>query len=238
MTLPRRLLSSPRAQGALAALVLHGVAWALVWPALNARPAAAQPDRGPALIYLSSPAQPLAPVSPLAAASRAPAPQRSMPAHPRALFTPGVATAPSPEPPVLVALASTPVASMPMAARASVAAAASVAAPASTPAPVVHVTARPLAGNALPEYPEAAREDGLQGRVRLLLTIDTQGRVEAVQWLQRSGIALLDLAARDAARTWRYEPARLGTEAVASTITVAIRFQLDQPVSGTWLASQ
>lgn len=234
MALPRRTVIGPRTQGALAAIVLHGVAWALVWPALNARPPAAALERGPALIYLSTPAQPQTPVGATTATTRALAPRLPMPARDLAPVQSGVATAPSPEPPVLVALASTPVASMPMAVHAPGSAAAS--APASAVA--LPMAARALAGNALPAYPEAAREDGLQGRVRLLLTIDAQGRVEAVQWLQRSGIALLDLAARDAARTWRYEPARVGAEAVASTVTVAIRFQLDQPVSATLLASQ
>lgn len=237
MAAPRRLLSHPRAQGALAALVLHGVAWALVWPALSTRPAAAAPERGPALVYLSTPAPlPLA-LQATTAAPRSATPRWPMPARERAPLTPGVATAPAPEPPVLVALAATPVASMPVAAHAPTAAASTAASSTAASAPAPRVAARPLPGNTLPDYPEAAREDGLQGRVRLQLQIDAQGRVESVQWLQRSGIALLDLAARDAARSWRYEPARVGNDTVPSTLTVAIRFQLDQPVSSTLLAS-
>ena len=98
------------------------------------------------------------------------------------------------------------------------------------------VPARALAHNALPAYPEAALEDGLQGRVQLRLQIDAEGRVSGVEWLLRSGIALLDLAARDAVRQWRYEPARRAGERVASSVQVAIRFQLDTPVSATLLA--
>ena len=90
--------------------------------------------------------------------------------------------------------------------------------------------------NRPPAYPEAAREDGLHGRVQLQLQIDAQGTVTAVQWLQRSGIALLDLAARDAVRAWRFEPARRGGQDVPSSHTVTIRFQLDAPPSATLLA--
>ncbi|MBQ0959345.1 TonB family protein [Ideonella sp. 4Y11] len=235
MDRPRRIGFGPRAQGALVALVLHGAAWALVWPALNSRPAAAAPERGPALIYLSAPAVGAAvPVHHTEPRPQVRAPRHAAPpitAEPRPTSDAAL-PAPAPAPTLLLAVAAPPAASLPRNGL-----------PASAPAsaaPLVATTlpARPLPGNTLPAYPEAAREDGLQGRVRLQLHIDAEGRVESVQWLQRSGIALLDLAARDAARAWRYEPARVGAEAVPSTLTVAIRFQLDQPVGATLLASQ
>ncbi|MBQ0932978.1 energy transducer TonB [Ideonella alba] len=242
MAWPRRHISHPRAQGALAALVLHGVAWALVWPALNTRPAAAPPERGPALVYLSAPTvgveAPTVRTDPRPAVA---APRRAAPPL-SAVTRPGPEAAPpAPAPTLLLAVAATPAAPLPHStplASAPHSGAVASAPPSAAPAVAAALPARPLPGNALPAYPEAAREDGLQGRVRLQLQIDAQGRVESVQWLQRSGIALLDLAARDAARGWRYEPARVGGEAVASSVSVAIRFQLDQPVSSTLLASQ
>ena len=100
---------------------------------------------------------------------------------------------------------------------------------ANTPGATLATAARALAGNALPAYPEAAREDALQGSVQLWVQIDATGRVTAVQWLHRSGVLLLDLAARDAVRGWRFEPARQGGQAVAGTLALAIRFQLDAP---------
>ncbi|WP_374584337.1 energy transducer TonB [Ideonella dechloratans] len=94
--------------------------------------------------------------------------------------------------------------------------------------------ARALPGNALPPYPEAAREDGLEGLVRLAVEVDPQGRVSAVRWDARSGVMLLDIAARDAVRLWRFEPARQDGQAVASTVRVALQFRLDAPVR--WVA--
>lgn len=94
--------------------------------------------------------------------------------------------------------------------------------------------ARALPGNALPPYPEAAREDGLEGLVRLAVEVDAQGRVSAVRWDVRSGVMLLDIAARDAVRLWRFEPARQDGQAVASTVRVALQFRLDAPVR--WVA--
>jgi protein TonB len=94
--------------------------------------------------------------------------------------------------------------------------------------------ARAMPGNALPPYPEAAREDGLEGLVRLAVEVDAQGRVSAVRWDARSGVMLLDIAARDAVRLWRFEPARQDGQAVASTVRVALQFRLDAPVR--WVA--
>ncbi|NDY91297.1 energy transducer TonB [Ideonella livida] len=86
---------------------------------------------------------------------------------------------------------------------------------------------RALAGNRLPAYPEAAREDALEGTVGLLLLIDEQGRVTQVQWTRRSGAPLLDHAAAEAARAWRFTPALREGQPVAGQLSLAIRFQLD-----------
>ena len=110
------------------------------------------------------------------------------------------------------------------------------ASPDSRPSAGPGVAARVLPGQALPVYPEAAREDGLQGTVHLQVQLDRGGQVLTVDWLRRSGVMLLDLAARDAVRDWRFEPARQGGEPVASALALSIRFQLTQPVSVTRLA--
>jgi len=93
-----------------------------------------------------------------------------------------------------------------------------------------------VASNTLPSYPEAAREDHLQGAVAMVLQVDEQGRVRSVQWLRRSGVAVLDVAARDAVRAWRYQPALRGTEPVSASVTVTLHFRLDGPVQQTTLA--
>jgi periplasmic protein TonB len=113
--------------------------------------------------------------------------------------------------------------------------------PASTP-PVVaatpasaplRLTRGPLAlpGNPMPAYPQAAREDGLEGPVDLRVEVTAQGQVRQVDWARRSGILLLDLAARDAVRQWRFQPALQAGEPVAGSLHVVIRFRLDAPVT-------
>ncbi len=55
-------------------------------------------------------------------------------------------------------------------------------------------------------YPEAARRAGIQGRARVAMTIDPNGTVVAVDLLASSGYAVLDRAALDSARRWRFAP--------------------------------
>lgn len=90
--------------------------------------------------------------------------------------------------------------------------------------------AQVLAGNPLPAYPAAAHEDGLEGLVALQVQVDAHGLVRAVHWLQRSGVPVLDMAARDAVRHWRFQPALRAGEPVAGTVTLSLRFRLDAPV--------
>lgn len=49
-------------------------------------------------------------------------------------------------------------------------------------------------------YPPPAVSQGLEGEVVLLLTLDTAGRIRALEIAKSSGHALLDQAALDAAR--------------------------------------
>lgn len=239
---PQRLLRAglPRAGGALAVLALHGVAVAAWWLGLQARPqGTATPERVGQLVMLSWP---------VAAATPAPVAPVPVPAHRpgRAVVPPAAPPVPSealsvaierpghdhPVRAVAGALSSGQQATAASGAGPAVAAVA-MAAPASVAAPVSH-PARALAGNPLPAYPEAAREDGLEGKVRLVVDVDAQGRVTDVRWAQRSGVMLLDVAARDAVRQWRFEPARHDGQAVPATVAVTLQFRLDAPVR--WLA--
>lgn len=78
-----------------------------------------------------------------------------------------------------------------------------------------------------PSYPKAARSRGLHGDVRVLLKIDSSGRVEP-ELLRTSGEALLDEAALATARRWRFKPARRGDEAVSDRLTVNFKFRLEE----------
>jgi TonB family protein len=78
-----------------------------------------------------------------------------------------------------------------------------------------------------PPYPRLARRRGWEGTVYLSIRITPEGQVHKVKIAQSSGYELLDRAALEAVRQWRYAW-RNGQPATAAeeTITVKIRFQL------------
>ncbi len=87
--------------------------------------------------------------------------------------------------------------------------------------------ARPLGGyQTTPHYPEAARREGAEGTVTLRFEVLTSGKVGAVQVQRTAGRPDLDRAAMEAIRTWLFEPARRGKEAVAVWVTLPVRFEL------------
>jgi len=65
-----------------------------------------------------------------------------------------------------------------------------------------------FAGNAPPEFPELARQNGWYGTVLLRLWIDADGRVAEVRVHESSGYGVLDAAAFTAVKRWRGKPAR------------------------------
>jgi len=76
----------------------------------------------------------------------------------------------------------------------------------------------------MPSYPVLARASGASGVVILEATIDARGDVVAAKVLR--SVPMLDQAAVDAVRQWKYTPARLNGEAVAVLITVTVNFTL------------
>ncbi|HUM16275.1 MAG TPA: energy transducer TonB [Candidatus Nitrosotalea sp.] len=87
--------------------------------------------------------------------------------------------------------------------------------------------ARPLGGyQTTPHYPEAARREGAEGVVRLRFEVLTTGKVGTVQVQRSAGRLDLDRAAVEAVKTWLFEPARRGKEAVAVWVTLPVRFEL------------
>jgi protein TonB len=75
-------------------------------------------------------------------------------------------------------------------------------------------------------YPEAARKQGLEGVVVLLLSIDATGHVDRVEISESSGHTLLDEAAVQAARTWRFDPAMKNGQPVPGSLVRRVRFRL------------
>jgi protein TonB len=92
---------------------------------------------------------------------------------------------------------------------------------------------RGLPDNRLPSYPPTAREDGLEGTVGLTVELDERGHVLAVRWARRTGHMVLDQAARDAVKSWRFTPALRDGHAVPGVLTVAIHFRLDSAAPQT-----
>jgi TonB family protein len=71
--------------------------------------------------------------------------------------------------------------------------------------------------------PEVARRAGVRGMVILELTVGADGTVTDAKVLR--SIPLLDSAALDAARQWRYEPTLLNNQPVAVIVTATVNFQ-------------
>lgn len=80
---------------------------------------------------------------------------------------------------------------------------------------------------AKPHYPLPALKQGLEGTVRLRVTVSADGRVTSVTVVETSGHAILDRAARDDVSRWRFSPARRATGPIASVIEVPIEFKLN-----------
>jgi protein TonB len=79
---------------------------------------------------------------------------------------------------------------------------------------------------AKPDYPLTARKQGLEGIVKLRVTVAADGRVTSVTVVQSSGHPILDNAARNGVSRWRFSPARRANGAIASVVDVPIEFKL------------
>ena len=88
--------------------------------------------------------------------------------------------------------------------------------------------ARPLGGyQTTPHYPESARREGVEGVVTLRFEVLTSGKVGSIQVQRSAGRPDLDRAAMEAIKTWLFEPARRGKEAVAVWVILPVRFELN-----------
>lgn len=75
-----------------------------------------------------------------------------------------------------------------------------------------------------PPYPGEARAAKLEGTVLLLVSVDATGRVTSASVQKTCGHGVLDRAALDAVRSWRFVPAQQMDRAVPATVEVPIRF--------------
>lgn len=82
------------------------------------------------------------------------------------------------------------------------------------------------AHNPKPEYPAIAKSRGWQGKVLLRVQVSAQGTSQSVAIEQSSGREILDEAAMEAVKQWKFVPARRGDTSVASSVIVPIVFTL------------
>jgi protein TonB len=75
-----------------------------------------------------------------------------------------------------------------------------------------------------PAYPDFARRARIQGTVVLLMTVDELGQPLRVQVLE--GHPVFHEAAVQAARQWRFEPARVEGRSVSATFRLTLKFSL------------
>jgi len=83
-----------------------------------------------------------------------------------------------------------------------------------------------LASKVTPVYPPLAKQQGIEGTVRLEATIDKDGHVASLSVV--SGPPLLIQSAVDAVKQWTYNPTHLNGEPVSVLTTVDVNFTLTQ----------
>jgi protein TonB len=98
-----------------------------------------------------------------------------------------------------------------------------------TPAATQHVSSGVMQGmliyKVIPTYPMVAQASRTSGTVILQATISRTGTIENLRVV--SGPALLQQAAREAVKQWRYKPYMLNGQAVEVETTVNVQFTLD-----------
>jgi len=80
--------------------------------------------------------------------------------------------------------------------------------------------------NPTPVYPELARRRGYEGVVILEVMVTKEGRVNEFRVAISSGHAILDRAAEQTVREWRFEPGKRGNRPVAMKVRIPVRFRL------------
>ncbi|RTL48508.1 MAG: TonB family protein [Rhodocyclaceae bacterium] len=81
--------------------------------------------------------------------------------------------------------------------------------------------------NPTPTYPPLSRRMGEEGKVLLRVFVSAAGGADKVEIERSSGSPRLDAAAQASVRSWRFVPARQGSQAVPAWVIVPIQFSLE-----------
>jgi protein TonB len=81
--------------------------------------------------------------------------------------------------------------------------------------------------SALNRYPSSAREQGLEGTVKIKVRVLADGSVANASVIKSSGESILDESALENVRDCEFEPAQKDGVPMASTVVIPIRFKLD-----------
>ena len=76
----------------------------------------------------------------------------------------------------------------------------------------------------LPEYPENALREGIEGTVLLSLFVGSDGKVGRAEIAKTSGNSELDSSAAEAGKKWSFEPAKYGAGAIEARFEVPVKF--------------
>jgi len=93
------------------------------------------------------------------------------------------------------------------------------------PKPLLDFTPFRIVEKIAPVYPPEAKAQGVQGTVKLHVSIQTDGSVKLLEVI--SGDPLLSPAAMSAVRQWRYEPGRVKGKPVNVDTTIEVNFTLN-----------
>lgn len=100
--------------------------------------------------------------------------------------------------------------------------------PAVDPLPYYKVERKPeVIEQVVPAYPELARAVGIEGRVVVQVVIDSVGMVARADVLSSSGSSLLDAAALEAARGFRFRPGYQLDRPVPVAMAIPFSFRLN-----------
>jgi protein TonB len=80
--------------------------------------------------------------------------------------------------------------------------------------------------NPKPVYPASAKKMGMEGKVMLKVFVSREGRVLNIEVGQSSGYEILDKAALEAVKNWRFVPARQGESPRDEWVQVPVAFVL------------